>query len=264
VKAVNYDRAASEYAIHRQVHSGVFRELRRWFGQPGPGRAPYGGKDLGPDSTVLEVGCGTGNYIGALAAGQGCKAYGLDPSAGMLARARTRPERVTWLLGRAEALGFLDGTFDLVFSVDVIHHVVDKGAFYREVARVLRPGGRVCTVTDSADIIRRREILSGYFPETVEMELARYPRLAQLETWMAEADLAAFEVVDVEQPYEIASAQPFRAKAYSSLHLISDEAWQAGLARLERDLAKGPIRGMSRYACLWGQKAVQRISRING
>jgi ubiquinone/menaquinone biosynthesis C-methylase UbiE len=179
----------------------------------------------------------------------------------MLALARTRPERVTWLLDRAEALCFLSGTFELVFSVDVIHHVADKGAFYREVARVLRPGGRVCTVTDSADIIRRREILSGYFPETVEIELARYPRLAQLETWMAEADLAAFEVVTVEQPYEIVSAQAFRAKAYSSLHLISDEAWQAGLARLEHDLAKGPVRGVSRYACLWGQNPAQRTAK---
>ena len=256
MKAVNYDRAASEYAAHRQVHSGVFRELCRWFGPVGPVPAPDRGDGVGPDSTVLEVGCGTGNYIGALAAGQGCKAYGIDPSAGMLARAHARPERVTWLLGRAEALGFLNETFDLIFSVDVIHHVTDKVALYQEVARLLRPGGRVCTVTDSADIIQRREILSGYFPETVEIELSRYPSLAQLETWMAEVGLAAFEVVTVEQAYEIAGAQPFRAKAYSSLYLISDEAWRAGLARLEHDLAKGPVRGVSRYACLWGQKAV--------
>ena len=41
-----------------------------------------------------------------------------------------------------------------------------------ETARTLRPGGWVCTVTDSAEIIRRREILSGYFPETVAIELA--------------------------------------------------------------------------------------------
>lgn len=264
MEAVNYDQAAGDYAAHRQVHSGVFHELCKRVGQAGPGRAHHRGGEPGSDATVLEVGCGTGNYIGALAAREACAAYGIDPSAGMLAHARTGPERVTWLLARAEALGFLSGTFDLIFSVDVIHHVADKGAYYEEAARVLRSGGWVCTVTDSADIIRRREILSGYFPETVEIELARYPRLVQLEAWMAEAGLAAFEVVTVEQPYQIASAQPFRAKAYSSLHLIADEAWQAGLARLEHDLARGPVPGVSRYACLWGQKAVQRISRING
>jgi ubiquinone/menaquinone biosynthesis C-methylase UbiE len=158
---------------------------------------------------------------------------------------------VTWVQGRAEALGFADEALDLVFSVDVIHHVADRATFYQQAARVLRPGGRLCTVTDSADIIRCREILSGYFPETVEIELARYPRIIQLEAWMAAAGLVAFEVMTVETPYQITSSQPVRDRAYSSLHLIPEEAWQAGLARLERDLVRGPVRGAARYACLW-------------
>jgi ubiquinone/menaquinone biosynthesis C-methylase UbiE len=239
--AVNYDCAAGEYATHRRIHSGVLREL----GERGR---------LGASSTVLEVGCGTGNHIRALAKRFGCICYGLDPSEGMLAQACAGPEGVTWLLGQAQQLGFGDGTFDLIFSVDVIHHVADRGAFFCETARTLRPGGRVCTATDSAEIIRRREILSGYFPETVEIELARYPRIAQLERWMAEAGLTELQVITVEESYEITSAQPFRDKAFSSLHLLADEVWQAGVERLERDLARGPVRGASRYACVWGRR----------
>jgi ubiquinone/menaquinone biosynthesis C-methylase UbiE len=242
VRRVDYDQAAGGYAAHRQVHAGVFRELHE------RGR-------IGPSSTVLEVGCGTGNYICALVDRCGCTGYGLDPSQGMLVHARSRSGRVNWLQGRAEQLGLAEGTFDLIFSVDVIHHVADKAAFYHEVVRCLSPGGQVCTVTDSADIIRRREILSGYFPETVEIELARYPRIAQLETWMAEAGLRQFAMTIVEVGIEITSAQPFRDRAYSALHLISEEAWQAGLERLERDLAHGPVRGVSRYACEWAAKA---------
>jgi SAM-dependent methyltransferase len=172
----------------------------------------------------------------------------------MLAHARAHPQRSGWVLGRAEWIGLAGGIFDLVFSVDVIHHVADKAALYREAARLLRPGGQVCTVTDSEEIIRRREVLSGYFPETVEVEMARYPRLADLEGWMAAAGLASLGAAVVEEPYEISSAQPFRDKAFSSLHLIAEEAWRTGLERLERDLAQGPVRGMSRYACLWGRK----------
>jgi ubiquinone/menaquinone biosynthesis C-methylase UbiE len=238
---VDYDRAAAEYAAHRRIHAGVFRELGQRAG-------------LGPASTVLEVGCGTGNYASALAGVFQCAVYGLDPSAAMLAHARRQPEPVGWLLGRAEQIPLADGFLDLVFSVDVIHHVGDKAAFYGEAARGLQPGGRVCTVTDSAEIIRRREILSGYFPETVEIELARYPRMAQLEGWMAGAGLEGFETAVVEEPYEVVTAQPFRDRAYSSLHLISVEAWERGLARLEGDLARGPIPGVARYACLWGRK----------
>jgi ubiquinone/menaquinone biosynthesis C-methylase UbiE len=237
--AVNYDQAAQEYAAHRQIHGGVFRELRTR-------------NTLHLGARVLEVGCGTGNYITALANTSGCTAYGLDPSIEMLSR--VCPDKAHCLLGRAEELSFADATFHLVYSVDVIHYVGDKAAFYREGARVLQHGGWLCTVTDSADMVRRREILSGYFPETIEIELARYPRIAQLETWMNRAGLVSFRVSAVEEPYQVTSTHPFRDRAYSSLHLIAEEAWEAGLERLERDLARGPIQGVARYACVWGRK----------
>jgi SAM-dependent methyltransferase len=239
--AIDYDQAAGSYAAHRRVHPGVFRELCRR-------------SQVRSQSTILEVGCGTGNYASALVDYTGCPAWGLDPSAEMLAYACARSERVGWLLGRAERLGFAAEEFGLVFSVDVIHHVSDKAAFFREAARVLQPGGRACTVTDSEEIIRRREVLSGYFPETVEVELTRYPRLSDLEGWMVEAGLVSLGAVLVEEPFEITDAQPYRDKAFSSLHLISEEAWRAGLERLEQALARGPIRGASRYACLWGRR----------
>ncbi len=238
---ISYEQTASAYAVHRHTHGGVSCVLYKRDG-------------LGPGARVLEVGCGTGNYIRTLSERQGWDAYGLDPSAAMLARARTEPEPVSLILGRAEQMAFAADTFDLVFSVDVIHHIADKVAFYAGVAQGLRPGGQVCTVTDSADIIRSREVLSGYFPETVDRELARYPRISQLEAWMAAVGFVDMEVVDVEEVYDVTSAQPFRDKVYSSLHLISGEAWQAGLERLERDLARGPIQGTSRYACVWGRK----------
>ena len=237
--SIGYDHAAEKYAAHRQIHGGVFRELRTR-------------NALHPGARVLEVGCGTGNYIAALAETSGCTAYGLDPSIEMLSR--VCPDEVHCLLGRAEGLSFADATFHLVYSVDVVHHVGDKAAFYREGARVLRPRGWLCTVTDSADMLRRREILSVYFPETVEIELARYPRIAQLETWMNRAGLVSFRVSAVEEPYQVTSIHPFRDRAYSALHLIAEEAWQAGLERLERDLARGPIQGVARYACVWGRK----------
>lgn len=238
---MNYDLTAGEYAAHRHIHPGVLREL-------GDGGSPE------PGSALLEVGCGTGAYVSTLAGPFGCLAYGLDPSAGMLAHALARPEPVAWVQGRAEALGFSSSSLDLIFSVDVIHHVAGKLAFYREAARVLRPGGRICTVTDSEEIIRRREILSGYFPETVALELDRYPSVAQLKAWQVTAGLQDLAMTIVEQPLEVTSAQPFRAKAYSSLHLISEEAWRAGLERLEHDLEQGPIASTVRYACVWSRK----------
>jgi SAM-dependent methyltransferase len=74
--------------------------------------------------------------------------------------------------------------FDLVLSVGMIHHVGDRVAYLREACRVLAPGGRTCTVTDSEEIIPTRRLPADYFPVTLEAELQRDPRLHDLKAGM--------------------------------------------------------------------------------
>lgn len=95
---------------------------------------------------VLEVGCGSAPCARWLA-GRGARPVGLDLSGGMLRHAvetgrRTGPE-VPLVQADAERLPFLDGSFDLACSAfGAVPFVADPGAVMREVARVLRPGGR--------------------------------------------------------------------------------------------------------------------------
>ncbi|MGA7126467.1 MAG: class I SAM-dependent methyltransferase [Chthoniobacterales bacterium] len=133
-------------------------------------------------STVLEVGCGTGNYISALQAETGCMSYGIDPSDEMLRRARSHGAKVSWICVPAEQTDFVDGQFDFVFSVDAVHHFRDRSQAFHENARLLSLGGLFAIVTDSEEIIRNRTPLSVYWPETIEIELARYPRTDTLKT----------------------------------------------------------------------------------
>jgi ubiquinone/menaquinone biosynthesis C-methylase UbiE len=237
--SMNYDSMAREYARHCRVHPGVLTALLE------SGR-------LGAASRVLEAGCGTGNYVITLQETAGCSACGFDPSEQMLAQARERSQRVTFSLGRAEQLAFADGSFDLVFSVDVIHHVVGRQDFFRQAFRILKPGGRVCTVTDSEDIIRNRQPLSNYFPETVEVELKRYPRIADLRAMMEHTGFCQVEEIVTGFTSSITEIQSYRDRAFSSLHLISSEAFDRGIRRMEVDLRAGPIRRISRYLLLWG------------
>ena len=238
---IDYDQIAAEYARHRQVHPEVLKSL-------------LAGVQPGPAARVLEVGCGTANYITAIAAYTGCAAWGIDPSEQMLAHARARSSAVTFQVGRAETLDFPAESFDLAFSVDVIHHVVDRPASFREAYRVLCSGGRVCTVTDSEDIIRRRQPLSVYFPESVTVELNRYPRISDLDTAMRQAGFTPLSEQTVEYTFTTTDIQAYRDRAFSSLHLISEAAFQAGIQRMEADLQKGPIQCVPRYLLLWGSK----------
>jgi ubiquinone/menaquinone biosynthesis C-methylase UbiE len=238
---IDYNQLAGEYARHRQVHPGVLKGL-------------LDGGALESAARVLEVGCGTGNYIRAISNYSGCAAWGIDPSEQMLAHARAHSSAVAFQLGRAEALDFPPDTFDLVFSVDVIHHIVERPASFRETYRVLRPGGRLCTVIDSEDIIRRRQPLSVYFPESVAVELARYPKIADLENFMRQAGFTDLRRQTIEYAFTTTDIQAYRDKAFSSLHLISETAFQAGIRRMEADLQKGPIQCVPRYLLQWGVK----------
>ena len=241
--ALDYDRVATAYARHRQVHPGVLHGLCQ---------AVKG--TSGDKPKVLEVGCGTGNYIIALQSLLDCPCWGIDPSEEMLSQARERSSPVHFQIGRAERLGFSSGTFDLVFSVDVIHHLEDRRQYVRQAWRALKTGGRMCTVTDSEWIIRHRQPLAAYFPETVEIELARYPRIAELSALMTRAGFDEIVEDTVEWAYPLTDVQAYRDRAYSSLHLISKEAFQRGVERMEHDLHSGPIPCVSRYTLLWGRK----------
>ncbi len=238
---INYETAAEEYACHRQVHPEVLRNLIQTA-------------SLKSASIILEVGCGSGNYITALERVVGCACYGIDPSEKMLAKATEKSQTIRFQIGKAEQLEFADESVDVLFSVDVIHHVGDRTAFFQDAYRVLRKGGRVCTVTDSDEIIRHRQPLAAYFPETVEADLARYPSVAELRWLMGGVGFCQITEAVEEFPYPLTDIAAYRDKAFSCLHLIPSDAHRRGIERMERDLKLGPLQGNARYLLLWGSK----------
>lgn len=91
---------------------------------------------------VVEVGCGTGRNIARVLAG-GARSYvGVEPSSGMLAKARARQAdpRVTFVEGDATAIA--PASCDLVLMVLVLEHVAELAPVFGAIARGLRPGGR--------------------------------------------------------------------------------------------------------------------------
>ena len=197
---------------------------------------------LGPGRQLLELGCGTGRWTLLLAERTGCDAVGLDRSSAMLdkARAKDTEGRVTWTEGDCERLTLAPNSFDCVLMSLVIHQLEDQPAIVGEAFRLLRPGG-ICLIRQST----LEQLLDGpwfrFFPEVITIERRRVPFRREIEHWM---DSAGFDPVRVEvvkqRPHEtnMQRLEEFQKRVTSSLRMISEEAYEAGMARLMAHLRR--------------------------
>ncbi len=134
--------------------------------------APIALLELRRGETVLDLGSGAGidAFLAAEEVGPGGRVIGVDMTPEMLERARknavsTGRTNVEFREGRLEALPVEDGSVDAVTSNCVINLVPDKAAVFAEVARVLRPGGRMVV----SDIV-----LDAPLPEAVRADIAAW------------------------------------------------------------------------------------------
>ncbi len=145
--------------------------------------------DLGPGDRLLDVGCGTGRAV-RLAAPVVAFAAGLDVSSGMVGRARTLSEgidNVQFVEGEAGALPFDDGSMTAVLCTSSFHHYPDPVGAAHEMARVLRPEGRVVIADPCAD--RRAVRVADRVLRVVEPGHVAMYRSDQLRDFLEEAGL---------------------------------------------------------------------------
>lgn len=102
------------------------------------------------DARVLDLGSGSGmdTFVASLLTGPGGTVVGLDMTDSQRAKAESLRQRqgvrnITYVKGYIDAAPFEDGSFDVVISNGVINLAVDKPQVFREIARLLRPGGQM-------------------------------------------------------------------------------------------------------------------------
>ena len=132
--------------------------------------------DLQPGHHVIDLGTGTGSValqVAATIAPDG-RVTAVDISPDMLALARQRaagagPTNIVFQEGRAEALPVANESADAVLACLSMMYVIDRGAAAREIARVLRPGGRLVAAVwagpERADIVLLQQTAGSFAPE---------------------------------------------------------------------------------------------------
>jgi SAM-dependent methyltransferase len=201
--------------------------------------APIGFLALQKGETVLDLGSGGGidALLAARHVGEEGRVIGVDMTPAMVERARANAARagatnVEFREGRLEALPVEDASMCAVTSNCVINLVPDKARVFAEVARVLRPGGRLVV----SDIV-----LDGPLPESVASDVFAYVGCVSgaMErrpyfTQLAEAGLTEIEVLrDVDYLASVEASEP---------------AWLAELmarTRVDRAEVSGRVRSIT-------------------
>jgi SAM-dependent methyltransferase len=158
----------------------------------------------------------------------------------MLAKARERSPRsrsVGFKLGRAEALPFKTGWFDRVV-LRLVVHLVDRPAALQEAARVLGRPARVVIATFNPQHFESYW-LNAFFPDILAIDRSRFPTPATLAEELAAAGFAAPRIRMLRQRGRLRreeALERIRGRFISTLRLLGEDAYAAGLARAEQEL----------------------------
>ncbi len=168
-----YEQSLGQFFLFNPVHRGVLslvaEDLDGW-----------------KPECVLDIGCGTGRLLRRAASRwPAARLIGVDPAEGMVEIARRLSPTVTFLVGRGEGIPLPDSSVDIAFTTVSFHHWQDQAAGLREVARVLRPRGRLCLADGALPLgivphsrVHTRAEMAALF------EQAGLPVIAQKGIWI--------------------------------------------------------------------------------
>jgi SAM-dependent methyltransferase len=155
------ETVAREYATEDRF---LARRLASWAGLEGPNVEDEAIAAVREDEPrrVLDAGCGPGEFAQRLQSELGLELVALDLSPRMVELARARG--VDARDGDIQALPFGDAEFDCVVASRVLYHLLDLGRGIAEIARVLRPAGRLVAITYGGEHLQELWSLLGEEP----------------------------------------------------------------------------------------------------
>ena len=243
LKPVDYDRAQHQaYARGRALPASAIQRYMELFAAYLPARRPLEGIDLGS---------GAGRFTPALANAFGGPIFGVEPADAMreAATGEAWHHAVTYLAGRAEAIPRPDASADFVLMFLSYHHVADKPAAAREIARVLKPGGRLLLRSTWQERIPDHW-WRNYFPRSWDIERAMFPTEAETRALFERAGFRTIDSVQIEAPFEGDMAEAvarLKLRAVSVFEHMTEAELAEGFARIDADLAAGAIAGKGTY-----------------
>jgi SAM-dependent methyltransferase len=235
MRRIDYD--TEQYQGYARGRALTEQQEQAWisaFAAVLPGRRPL---------TGLDVGSGTGRWTPALARAFG-PVTGVEPSVRMreIAQAQSQHPGVRYLAGSAEDMPVPSGSADYALMFLSWHHVQDKPQAARELARVLRPAGRLLLRANFSDHHPRPWWLE-HFPRGFEADASLFQPLHEVIATFTSAGwrVASFGIVTEPSPGTRGSVlERLRLRTLSFFAQLSPEELEAGFRHLEQAVAADP------------------------
>jgi SAM-dependent methyltransferase len=192
----------------------------------------------------LDIGSGTGRFTPALARAFG-PVTGVEPSVGMrdVAEAQGPHPGVRYLAGSAEDIPVPSGSADYLLMFLSWHHVQDKNRAVRELARVLRPAGRLLLRENFSDHIPPSGWWLEYFPCGFEVDAALFQPLHEVIATFTSAGWRVASFGRITEPSSGTQGdmlQRLRLRTHSAFAQFTPDELETGFRRLEQAIAADP------------------------
>ena len=214
-----------------------------------------------PNGKCLDIGCGSGNYTGALAT-KGLDIEGIDISEEMLNKARRKYPSIRFSQGDAKNLPFQDNSFDSATCILATHHINDNKKLFQEIFRVLKKGNFVIFTATPEQM--KRYWLCHYFPKMMEDAMKKMTNDTEIKQLLEQSGFKIlqtkrFFVTEKTQDLFLHSGK-YRPELYldpnvrngiSSFQLSANQAeLDIGLKNLAADIESEEIKNIiEKYEC---------------
>jgi ubiquinone/menaquinone biosynthesis C-methylase UbiE len=236
MRPIDYD--VEQYRGYARGRALTEQQMRVWisaFAALLPGQRPLAG---------LDIGSGTGRFTPALARAFG-PVTGVEPSVRMREVAQAQPPHpgVRYQAGSAEDIPVPSGSADYALMFLSWHHVQDKPRAVTELARVLRPGGRLLLRSNFSDHIPPSGWWLEHFPRGFEVDASLFQPLHEVIATFTSAGWRVASFGRVIEPSSGTRAETFerlRLRVHSTFAHFTPDELEIGFRRLEQAIAADP------------------------
>ncbi len=220
----NFNLIASDYDRYHSAHNHFTNIINDNF-------------EINQNTSIIDIGCGTGNETINLSLIFKCKVIGIEPAREMIRIGQRRTSNIDWILGSAENIPKENSSIDIITSFFSIHHFDSIDLSFQEFNRVLKPKGKVFIFSISHSQMKS-SLEYKFFPDLLNADISRVPSISVLKEKLS---FNSFSTSIIETEYETRKIdknylEMVKNQYRSGLRLLNQEQLRNGIELIENSI----------------------------